>query len=69
MRMKIRFEFETLFSNQNCEVTRFKVIGGWIVHTTMSDKNKLSTTQCFVPDSEHGWRHVVEPEKECPILE
>lgn len=58
MRQKIEFSGEQLLIKEHCEVVRFKVYKGWIVHTTMSDKNKLSTSSVYIPDSEHSWIHV-----------
>jgi hypothetical protein len=63
MRNKLEFAVQQLHTSPNSETVRMKVYRGWIVHTTVSDKNKLSTSSAFVPDSDHIWE-VVKPVKE-----
>lgn len=53
MRKKIEWHWETLDQN----TSRAKVIGGWLVHVFMEDRNrKFSTSSvAFVADRDHEW--------------
>lgn len=68
MRKKLEWEWEILDEWSK----RAKVIGGWLVHTTLQDKSRLSCCMEFVSDRDHDWlileRKVIE-EKKCPIEE
>ena len=65
MRKKLEFEWEQVFCNQNSDTIRAKVIGGWLVQTTISDAKRVSTSSVFVPDRDHEW--YVLPPKAVPV--
>ncbi len=55
MRRKLDFVWEELHSTENSQTLRVKVIGGWIVQTTVSDSKRVATSSAFIPDKDHEW--------------
>lgn len=73
MRKKIEWEPEILAhydDGKSCsEVTRMKVIGGWIVHYLLISKGQPSQTSQFIPDRDHEWTIVKPKPNEKPPME
>lgn len=61
MQKKIVWEWEVIDE----WTKRAKVIGGWLVHMTLQDKNKLSCCSEFISDRDHEWI-IIPPFKENP---
>lgn len=59
--MKIPFEWEDIYKNFSpngefiCGCDRTKVIGGWIVKSTLFLEDNHSQSMVFVPDPNHNW--------------
>jgi hypothetical protein len=55
MRRKIEFVWEELHTTETSQTIRAKVIGGWVVHTSIWDNKKASSSMVFVGDRDHEW--------------
>lgn len=56
----MKFEWEIIFSNpgnSGSETARARVFGGWIVNneTWDGEKDSVSESSVFIPDSDHKW--------------
>lgn len=62
MRKKIEWSWEQL----DAGTARIKVIGGWIVCSSISHKGHLALSNVFVPDRDHEWT-IVPPMQEVKV--
>ncbi len=64
VKMKIKFEWEALYSYGEVSTARAKVLGGWIVRTVCWSKEwrdtaprsiALAESSVFIADRDHQW--------------
>lgn len=53
--MSIAFDPESIYNAKNTQVWRAKVIGGWLVITTITRLHTSTTSSVFVADASWAW--------------
>jgi hypothetical protein len=65
---KIKLDIDQLLCKEFCEITRIKVIGGWLLNTLITGKKgDPAISSVFISDRDHEWIVLPQVKEEPPV--